>query len=101
MNDDTADTAPRLGGFDAGTPLYSAMKSALESLRDESDDVQLREICAGVLDGRVSTHELARSEGFGRLFMQGAEQYSARIESMTSDERAELDLAAREYLDEC
>ncbi len=87
---DPNDPAHPLFGFTGGrAAMASRLHTTLRTLRDGTDDPDLRSLLDDILAGRTSPRQLLAHEGFGEQLRDAGEALHRRYENLSPDRRAE------------
>ena len=87
---DPNDPAHPLFGFTRGrAAMASRLHTTLRTLRDGTDDPDLRSLLDDILAGRTSPRQLLAHEGFGEQLRDAGEALHRRYENLSPDRRAE------------
>ena len=86
---DPNDPAHPLFGFTRGrAAMASRLHTTLRTLRDGTDDPDLRSLLDDILAGRTSPRQLLAHEGFGEQLRDAGEALHRRYENLSPDRRA-------------
>lgn len=87
---DPNDPVHPLFGFTRGrAAMASRLHTTLRTLRDGTDDPDLRSLLDDILAGRTSPRQLLAHEGFGEQLRDAGEALHLRYENLSPDRRAE------------
>ena len=87
---DPNDPAHPLFGFTRGrAAMASRLHTTLRTLRDGTDDPDLRSLLDDILAGRTSPRQLLAHEGSGEQLRNAGEALHRRYENLSPDRRAE------------
>ena len=87
---DPNDPVHPLFGFTRGrAAMASRLHTTLRTLRDGTDDPDLRSLLDDILAGRTSPRQLLAHEGFGEQLRDAGEALHRRYENLSPDRRAE------------
>ena len=87
---DPNDPAHPLFGFTRGrAAMASRLHTTLRTLRDGTDDPDLRSLLDDILAGRTSPRQLLAHEGCGEQLRDAGEALHRRYENLSPDRRAE------------
>lgn len=83
-----------LNSAPVGSPAHKLFADSLRTLKEHAPNEETARLYDDILTGRRSALDLFESEGFAQAAERGVQEYEEYRESLTEEEREELDRQA-------